>query len=61
MLTEFDAFPAPGGGGLFDGSVKIAYDITKDLVLTSGTSYLWVPPKILRLAILFLKLWVWLA
>ena len=39
LLTEFDAFPAPCGGGLFDGSVKVAYDITKNASLTAGYRY----------------------
>jgi hypothetical protein len=39
LLGEFDAFPAPGGGGLFDGSLKAAYDITPTIALTAGVRY----------------------
>jgi hypothetical protein len=39
MLGEFDAFPAPGGGGLFDGSLKLAYAVTKNFALTVGGRY----------------------
>jgi hypothetical protein len=39
VLGEFDGFPAPGGGGLFDGSLKIARDITKQIALTAGVRY----------------------
>jgi hypothetical protein len=39
FLSEFDAFPAPGGGGLFDGSAKLAYDITANVALTAGARY----------------------
>jgi hypothetical protein len=38
-LAEFDAFPAPGGGGLFDGSIKLAYDVTPHVSLTAGYRY----------------------
>jgi|SRR5271165_6515999 len=38
-LAEFDAFPAPGGGGLFDGSLKLAYDISANVSLTTGYRY----------------------
>ncbi len=38
-LAEFDAFPAPGGGGLFDGSLKLAYDLTPNVALTAGYRY----------------------
>ena len=36
---EFDAFPAPGGGGLFDGSLKLAYRLPAGLDLTGGMRY----------------------
>ena len=36
---EFDAFPAPGGGGLFDGSLKAARAITPNFALTAGVRY----------------------
>jgi hypothetical protein len=36
---EFDAFPAPGGGGLFDGSLKVARAITPNFALTAGVRY----------------------
>ncbi len=36
---EVDAFPAPGGGGLFDGSLKVARDLTRDVELTAGVRY----------------------
>jgi hypothetical protein len=39
LLGEFDAFPAPGGGGLFDGSLKAAYDISPNVALTVGARY----------------------
>jgi hypothetical protein len=39
LLGEFDAFPAPGGGGLFDGSLKLAYDVARDTALTIGYRY----------------------
>jgi hypothetical protein len=39
ILGEFDAFPAPGGGGLFDGSLKAAYDVTPNVALTVGARY----------------------
>jgi len=39
LVGEFDAFPAPGGGGLFDGSLKAAYDITPTIALTAGARY----------------------
>jgi hypothetical protein len=39
LLGEFDAFPAPGGGGLFDGSLKIACNVTRDFDLTVGLRY----------------------
>ncbi len=38
-LGEFDAFPAPGGGGLFDGSLKVAYDVTSNVSPTAGYRY----------------------
>ncbi len=38
-LAEFDAFPAPGGGGLFDASLKLAYDVTPNISLTAGYRY----------------------
>jgi hypothetical protein len=38
-LAEFDAFPAPGGGGLFDGALKLAYDLTPNVSLTAGYRY----------------------
>jgi hypothetical protein len=38
-VAEFDAFPAPGGGGLFDGSLKLAYDVTRNISLTAGYRY----------------------
>jgi hypothetical protein len=39
ILGEFDAFPAPGGGGLFDGSLKAAYDLSPGVALTAGARY----------------------
>jgi hypothetical protein len=39
LLGEFDAFPAPGGGGLFDGSLKAAYDLSPGVALTVGARY----------------------
>jgi hypothetical protein len=39
VLGEFDAFPAPGGGGLFDGSLKAAYDLAPNVALTVGGRY----------------------
>jgi hypothetical protein len=39
LLGEFDAFPAPGGGGLFDGSLKAAYDISPNVAVTVGARY----------------------
>jgi len=39
LLGEFDAFPAPGGGGLFDGSLKAAYDLSHGVALTVGARY----------------------
>jgi hypothetical protein len=39
LVGEFDAFPAPGGGGLFDGSLKAAYDMTPTIALTAGARY----------------------
>jgi hypothetical protein len=39
LLGEFDAFPAPGGGGLFDGSLKAAYDVAPNVAITAGARY----------------------
>ncbi len=39
LRGEFDAFPAPGGGGLFDGSLKIARELARDVELTAGVRY----------------------
>ncbi len=39
LQGEFDGFPAPGGGGLFDGSLKIGYKVTPNLELTAGIRY----------------------
>jgi hypothetical protein len=39
VLGEVDAFPAPGGGGLFDGSLKLAYSVSKTVALTAGARY----------------------
>jgi hypothetical protein len=39
LLGEFDAFPAPGGGGLFDGSLKAAYDVAPNVAITVGARY----------------------
>ena len=39
LLGEFDAFPAPGGGGLFDGSLKAAYAVSPTVALTAGLRY----------------------
>jgi hypothetical protein len=36
---EFDGFPAPGGGGLFDGSLKAVRAITPHFALTAGVRY----------------------
>ena len=36
---KFDAFPAPGGGGLFDGSLKLAYRLPAGLDLNGGMCY----------------------
>jgi hypothetical protein len=36
---EFDGFPAPGGGGLFDGSLKAVRALTPNLALTAGVRY----------------------
>jgi hypothetical protein len=39
LVGEFDAFPAPGGGGLFDGAVKLACRLTKNVELNAGGRY----------------------
>jgi hypothetical protein len=39
LLGEIDAFPAPGGGGLYDGSLKLTYNLTRDFALTLGARY----------------------
>jgi hypothetical protein len=39
LLGEFDAFPAPGGGGLFDGSLKVGFELARDVDLTVGVRY----------------------
>ncbi len=39
VLGEFDAFPAPGGGGLFDGSLKLGYEISPGVELNAGVRY----------------------
>jgi hypothetical protein len=39
LLGEIDAFPAPGGGGLYDGSLKLAYNLSRDFALTLGARY----------------------
>jgi hypothetical protein len=39
LLGEFDAFPAPGGGGLFDGSLKAACDVAPNVAITIGARY----------------------
>jgi hypothetical protein len=38
-LGEFDAFPAPGGGGLFDGSLKLGYQLSPGVELNGGVRY----------------------
>ena len=39
LLGEFDAFPAPGGGGLFDGSLKLSYALSPQVALLAGARY----------------------
>lgn len=39
LAGEMDAFPAPGGGGLFDGAVKLMYRIAPHANLSIGTRY----------------------
>jgi hypothetical protein len=39
VLGECDAFPAPGGGGLFDGSLKVGVDLLNNVELNAGVRY----------------------
>lgn len=39
LIADFDAFPAPGGGGLFDGSVRLEWALTPAYGLTAGVRY----------------------
>jgi hypothetical protein len=38
-IAEFEGLAAPGGGGLFDASIKIAYAITRQIAITAGYRY----------------------
>jgi len=38
-MVEFDAFPAPGGGGLFDGVLKASYAVSRQFAVTAGGRY----------------------
>lgn len=37
--AQFDAFPAPGGGGLIDASLLASYALTRGFALTAGGRY----------------------
>jgi len=39
VVGDFDAFPAPGGGGLFDGALKLALDVSKHVEVNAGGRY----------------------
>jgi len=39
LAGDLDAFPAPGGGGLFDGALKVAYGITPNVDVNAGGRY----------------------
>jgi hypothetical protein len=38
-VGDLDAFPAPGGGGLLDGAVKLACQLSKNAELNVGGRY----------------------
>ncbi len=38
-IAEFEGLAAPGGGGLFDGSIKIAYALTQHVAIAAGYRY----------------------
>jgi len=39
IAGDLDAFPAPGGGGLFDGALKVAYGVTTNVEVNAGGRY----------------------
>lgn len=39
LAASLDAFPAPGGGGLFDGSVTLGFNLTRNATLYAGGRY----------------------
>jgi len=39
LAGDLDAFPAPGGGGLFDGAMKVAYGLTTKVEVNAGGRY----------------------
>lgn len=39
LAGDFDAFPAPGGGGLFDGALKLAYGVSTNVEVNAGGRY----------------------
>ena len=39
LAGDLDAFPAPGGGGLFDGALKLSYAVMMNVELNAGGRY----------------------
>jgi len=39
LAGDVDAFPAPGGGGLFDGALKVAYGVSNNVEVNAGGRY----------------------
>jgi hypothetical protein len=39
LAGDVDVFPAPGGGGLFDGALKVAYGVSKNVEVNAGGRY----------------------
>ncbi|MCA2971733.1 MAG: hypothetical protein INH43_24725, partial [Acidobacteriaceae bacterium] len=37
---EFDGFPAPGGGGLFDGTARLTYAVSRSVTIVGGARYI---------------------
>lgn len=39
LAGDVDAFPAPGGGGLFDGALKVVYGVSNNVEVNAGGRY----------------------
>jgi len=39
IAGDLDAFPAPGGGGLFDGALKLSYSVMRNVDVNAGGRY----------------------